>query len=235
MKILVIDDEKPTLSMFKLFLAAYGYDVHTAENGEEGLVMFEKIKPDIVFTDIKMPGMDGIEVLRRIKQGPASCQVIIITGHGDMEKAVQALDLDASDFINKPVERRALNSALARAEKRRLMSGRPGFEFAVENKDKDVCMRIAGRLSEHSGRDLAEACLSLADSVMENLYLVFDDCFSIDRSGISLLMGTLQQLRNSGIKIIMENLSCSYAEIFRMAGMDRVAELKESILEDQEF
>jgi len=70
---------------------------------------------------------------------------------------------------------------------------------------------------------------------MENLYLVFDDCFSIDRSGISLLMGTLQQLRNSGIKIIMENLSCSYAEIFRMAGMDRVAELKESILEDQEF
>ena len=235
MKILVIDDEKPTLSMFKLFLAAYGYDVHTAENGETGLLMFEKIKPDIVFTDIKMPGMDGLEVLRRIKQAAALCQVIIITGHGDMEKAVQALDLDASDFINKPVERRALNSALARAEKRRLMSGRPGFEFIVENRNRDFYVRITGRLSEHAGQDFADTCRSWAGSAIKNLSLIFDNCFSIDRSGISLLMEIGQQLKSSGVKIVMENLSCSYAEIFRMAGMDRMAELKETALEDQEF
>ena len=103
MKILVIDDEKPTLSMFKLFLTAYGYEVHVAEDGEKGLEMFNTLSPEIVFTDIKMPGIDGLEVLRRIRKTNTDSQVIIITGHGDMEKAVEALDLDASDFINKPV------------------------------------------------------------------------------------------------------------------------------------
>ena len=64
-KILVVDDEKSTLSMFRLFLSAYGYTVLTAENGTEGLQLFEKEKPPIVITDIKMPGVDGIELLPR--------------------------------------------------------------------------------------------------------------------------------------------------------------------------
>ncbi len=118
MKILVIDDEKPTLSMFRLFLTAYGYEVHTAENGEQGLALCESVGPDIVFTDIRMPGMDGLAVLARIKETHPACQVIVITGHGDMDRALEAMDLDASDFINKPVERQALNAALMRAEKR---------------------------------------------------------------------------------------------------------------------
>ena len=87
MKILVIDDEKPTLSMFKLFLTAYGYEVITAENGEQGLALFKEILPEIVFTDIRMPGIDGLEVLRQIRKISQTSQVIIITGHGDMEKA----------------------------------------------------------------------------------------------------------------------------------------------------
>ncbi|MBU1695750.1 MAG: response regulator, partial [Proteobacteria bacterium] len=66
-KVLVIDDDKPTLSMFELFLNAYGYSVLLAENGAEGIKLFETEKPAIVFTDIKMPGMDGFAVLDRIK------------------------------------------------------------------------------------------------------------------------------------------------------------------------
>ena len=66
-KILVIDDEKPTLMMFRLTLAAYGYEVLTAENGQEGLDVFRRERPDIVLTDIKMPGMSGIDVLKQIK------------------------------------------------------------------------------------------------------------------------------------------------------------------------
>ena len=67
-KILVIDDEKATLSMFRLFLDAYGYSVYTAENGKEGLEIFRKEKPAIVLTDIKMPGIDGLAILRQIKE-----------------------------------------------------------------------------------------------------------------------------------------------------------------------
>ena len=118
MKILVIDDESPTLSMFRLFLETYQHEVLTAENGEDGLKLFERETPPVVLTDIKMPGMDGIEVLKRIKQSSPLTEVIIITGHGDMELAIQALNLDAADFVHKPIQKAALDKALERAAER---------------------------------------------------------------------------------------------------------------------
>ena len=117
-KILVIDDEKPTLSMFRLFLKAYGYNVFTAENGAEGLEIFEKEEPSIVLTDIKMPGIDGLDVLKKIKQMDSKTEVIVITGHGDEDLADQASDLGATGFIHKPIKREALEAALNSAEEK---------------------------------------------------------------------------------------------------------------------
>lgn len=117
-KILVIDDEKPTLSMFRLFLGAYGYQVFTAENGSEGIELFKKERPPIVLTDIKMPGIDGLTVLKQIKKIDPKTEVIVITGHGDMELAKQALDSEAVDFINKPIKKEALDQALNKARQR---------------------------------------------------------------------------------------------------------------------
>jgi len=117
-KILVIDDEKPTLSMFRLFLDAYGYTVYTAENGTEGLAIFQKEKPEIVLTDIKMPGIDGLAVLQQIKEIDPTAAVIVITGHGDTALAEQAVALDAVDFINKPIKKEALEAALEKAKKK---------------------------------------------------------------------------------------------------------------------
>lgn len=117
-KILVIDDEEPTLSMFRLFLGAYGYQVFTAANGSEGIELYKKERPSIVLTDIKMPGMDGLTVLKQIKNIDPKTEVIVITGHGDMELAKQALDLDAVGFINKPIKKEALDQALNKARER---------------------------------------------------------------------------------------------------------------------
>ena len=117
-KILVIDDEKATLSMFRLFLDAYGYTVYTAENGTEGLAIFKKEKPEIVLTDIKMPGIDGLAVLQQIKEIEPDTAVIVITGHGDTALAEQAINLDAVDFINKPIKKEALDAALGKAKKK---------------------------------------------------------------------------------------------------------------------
>jgi YesN/AraC family two-component response regulator len=117
-KILVIDDEKATLSMFRLFLDAYGYTVYTAENGTEGLAIFQKEKPEIVLTDIKMPGIDGLAVLQQIKEIDPNAAVIVITGHGDTALAEQAVALDAVDFINKPIKKEALEAALEKAKKK---------------------------------------------------------------------------------------------------------------------
>ena len=116
-KVLIIDDEKPTLAMFQLFLEAYGFEVLTAEKGEEGIEVFKAEHPSIVFTDIKMPGIDGFEVLKRIKALSPESVVIVITGHGDKDLAKRALDLKATDFIYKPVQKEALDAALLRAEK----------------------------------------------------------------------------------------------------------------------
>ena len=117
-KVLVIDDEKPTLTMFRLFLDAYGYEAYTAENGATGLEIFKQEKPTIVFTDIKMAGMNGLAVLQQIKNIDPRTAVIVITGHGDAELAEQALKLDAVDFLNKPINKEALDAALKKAEKR---------------------------------------------------------------------------------------------------------------------
>jgi len=125
-KILVIDDEKPTLAMFRLFLDAYGYSVYTAENGAEGLAIFRKEKPEIVLTDIKMPGVDGLAVLQRIKEVAPQTAVIVITGHGDSALAEQAVALDAVDFIHKPIKKEALDAALKKAREKLDSAGRNG-------------------------------------------------------------------------------------------------------------
>ena len=225
MKILVIDDEKPTLSMFKLFLTAYGYEVITAENGEQGLALFKENLPEIVFTDIRMPGMDGLEVLRQIRGVNKTSQVIIITGHGDMEKALEALDLDASDFINKPVERKALNSALARAETRAKLPPNLSFELQVKETTPRV-IHVSGKLSSASKH--AFAGLFEFDNKVSapGVTFCFDESFSIDRSGITLLMEMVQQMKEKGIKISMEGLSYNYYRFFQMAGMEKMATLK---------
>jgi signal transduction histidine kinase len=117
-KILVIDDERATLNMFHLFLGAHGYTVLTAENGAEGLEVFRKERPPIVLTDIKMPGINGIQVLKKIKEEDRDAEVIMITGHGDMELAIQSLKFDATDFITKPINNDALEIALRRANEK---------------------------------------------------------------------------------------------------------------------
>jgi len=113
-KILVIDDEKATLAMLGLLLRAYGYSVLTAENAAAGLEVFEKEKPMIILTDIKMPGMDGIQLLRKIKEVNQDTEVIMITGHGDIELAIQSMKFDATDFITKPINSDVLEIALKR-------------------------------------------------------------------------------------------------------------------------
>jgi len=117
-KLLVIDDEASTRDLLKLSLEMEGYTVFVAEDGPKGLEIFARENPSVVLTDIKMPGMDGIEVLRRIKEQSPDAEVIVITGHGEMNLAIEALKLEASDFISKPVSDESLNVALRRAEEK---------------------------------------------------------------------------------------------------------------------
>jgi signal transduction histidine kinase/FixJ family two-component response regulator len=95
-----------------------GYDVSTAGDGEQALQIFREIKPPIVLTDIKMPGMDGIELLKKIKIENPDSEVIMITGHGDMDLAIKSLKYQAIDFVTKPINDDALEIALNRAHEK---------------------------------------------------------------------------------------------------------------------
>jgi signal transduction histidine kinase len=121
-KVLIIDDERPILEILDLSLTSEGYEVLTAENGEKALEIFEKQRPKLVLTDIKMPGIDGIEVLKRIKKVDDQVEVIVITGHGDMDTAVAALKYGASDFVTKPLRDEVLMVSIERAWKKIAMS-----------------------------------------------------------------------------------------------------------------
>ena len=114
--ILLVDDEDDIREVVGMSLADIGYTVHSAENGEDALRLFHKLGPPIVMTDIKMPGIDGIELLQIIKRENPDTEVVMITGHGDMDLAVKSLKYEATDFITKPINVDALEIALKRVQ-----------------------------------------------------------------------------------------------------------------------
>ena len=100
--ILVVDDEKNIRLTLSQTLESMEYSVQTAVNGEEALQKLDQQPTGLVFLDLKMPGMDGMEVLRQIKDRWPNTRVIIITAHGTIQTAVEAMKLGAVDFIQKP-------------------------------------------------------------------------------------------------------------------------------------
>jgi len=112
--LLLVDDEEGIRRFLGLCLLDLGYEVITAANGSEALEQFSLHRPAIVLTDIKMPVMDGIELLKRIKELSPDTEVVIITGHGDLDLAIEALKSDAADFITKPINNDVLEISLNR-------------------------------------------------------------------------------------------------------------------------
>jgi len=104
MKILIIDDERSIRNSLKEILADEGYDVDVAENGAQGCDMVEKEKYSVIFCDIKMPEMDGMEVLDRFAGMGIDAAVVMISGHGDIDTAVDCIKKGAFDFIQKPLD-----------------------------------------------------------------------------------------------------------------------------------
>ena len=104
MKILIIDDERSIRNSLKEILVDEGYDVDVAENGQQGCDMVEKERYDVIFCDIKMPVMDGVETLAKLNSMGIDSAVVMISGHADVDTAVDCIKKGAFDFIQKPLD-----------------------------------------------------------------------------------------------------------------------------------
>ncbi len=110
--VLVVDDEPTICSLMNVFLTQKGYQVQIANTGEDALVLFQEAHPDIVLLDISMPGMRGIDVLRRMKEINAASGVIMLSAYGDDETIQEAMDVGAFCYIQKPMELTELNARM---------------------------------------------------------------------------------------------------------------------------
>lgn len=164
-KLLLIDDEKPILETLGLSISSEGYEVFTAENGKQGLEIFDKEDIKLVLTDIKMPVMDGIELLKKVKRSGKQAEVIVITGHGDMDSAIAALRYGASDFITKPVRDEALMLAIQRARQRLSMVKQ--LRDYTENLEQKVQIRTKELQEAHEEILKNERLATIGETVAE--------------------------------------------------------------------
>ena len=118
MKILIIDDERSIRNSLGEILSDEGHEVDTAEDGASGLALALKDKYNAIFCDIKMPGMDGLEVLSKMISEGVDAAIIMISGHGDIETAVECMKKGAFDFIQKPLDLNRILITLKNATER---------------------------------------------------------------------------------------------------------------------
>ena len=114
-QILVIDDEANLRRVLAAQLGREGYEVHMAEDGEKGLALLREHHIDLVITDLRMPKVDGMEVLRQAVQMDPDLPVVIITAHGTVDNAVEALKTGAFDYITKPFDQAEVKAIVRKA------------------------------------------------------------------------------------------------------------------------
>ncbi|MCP3955417.1 MAG: response regulator [Desulfobacterales bacterium] len=163
--ILLVDDEEGIRKVLGISLEDSGYAVLKAENGDRALELFLKHRPQIVLTDIKMPGMDGISLLKAIKREDPDTEVIMITGHGDMDLAIQSLKLEATDFVTKPINDDVLEIALKRANDR--LDMRRQLSAYTENLEKLVAEKSARLVELERLAALGQAVDGLSAAIVD--------------------------------------------------------------------
>lgn len=120
-KVLLVDDEEDFLEVMGERLASRGIDVTTSISAEDALQQIETDIFDAVILDLQMPGMDGIDALKKIRERHPEIQVILLTGHATVEKGVEAIKLGAMDFVEKPADLAILSEKIKKAHKKKVL------------------------------------------------------------------------------------------------------------------
>lgn len=183
MKILCVDDEERVQILLKNLLEILDYDVETASNGLDALEKINHFEPDIIVSDVRMPKMNGIELLEKIKELKYRCEVIIVSAHNDIDHAIASLRLGAADYVRKPLDARELTHMINRLKEkieleREVRNYRENLERLVEEKSQKLLeaerYAILGRHSAHLAHNLNSSltgvlgCVQLLDITLED-------------------------------------------------------------------
>ncbi|MEM5787142.1 MAG: hybrid sensor histidine kinase/response regulator [Syntrophobacteraceae bacterium] len=207
--VLLIDDEQSLLEGLRVFLEDEGYDVHLSTNGNEALAVFEEVSPELVVTDLRMPGISGIEVIRGIKKLRRDAVIIVLTGYGSMEAAVEAIRLDVFDFISKPIDLDQFKASLDRA--------RDSIREALRAKQETKLMReqlalAKNHLDSHQQDMEKQKALAAAGRLMPAMLHNLNN-------PLSYIMGETQilQLVHPEMKVFekIDQQACRMAQIIR--------------------
>jgi response regulator RpfG family c-di-GMP phosphodiesterase len=148
-EVLIVEDDAKVRSALREVFLSDGYQCRVASNGREGLESFERERPPLTLTDIKMPVMDGLDFLRRARTLDGDAAVIVITGVGDIKTAIESLKCGAYDFITKPVNVEAVLIAAERAlERRQLLMERREYHAMLERRVGEATRDLAAALNE---------------------------------------------------------------------------------------
>ena len=194
---MLVDDEEDIRDVLDISLSDLGYKVFTAKNGEEAFQIFRNVNPPIVLTDIRMPIMDGIELLQKIKKENTDTEVIMFTGHGDMDLAIKSLKYEATDFITKPINDEILGFALERAHER--ISMRQRIREYTENLEEMV--------REKSARLVEVERLIAVGQVIEGLSSATRNIVEDFEGGITYFneLPCLVSIHNRDLKVVATN------------------------------
>jgi len=196
-KLLLADDEEGIRKVLGIYLADSGFEVLTAENGIQALEIFRDAKPSIVLTDLRMPGVDGIDLLRTIKSERPETEVIMITGHGDMELAIESLKLEATDFVTKPINDDVLAIALKRAQER----------IAMRRQLREYTENLENRVREQAARLVETERLAAIGQALEGISSAFRDMAGEVEGGIRFFneMPCFVSIHDRNLKVLAVN------------------------------
>lgn len=144
-KILIIDDEESIRESLKLFLSELNYDVVVASNGYEGLEGMQRQHPDLIITDLKLPDIDGLEVLRQIKESDKNIPCIIMTAYDDINSTIKAMQLGAYDYIEKPIETPKFKALVKRSLESKHLSERLAVAIEEDYEKYDIKNKSIGK------------------------------------------------------------------------------------------
>ena len=209
--LLLVDDEEGIRLVMSMLLKDMGYAVTTASKGDAALALYKEQRPAVVISDIKMPGMDGIALLKEIKKFDPDAEVLLLTGHGDMDLAIAGLRNGAGDFLNKPASDAALEVALERARRRIAM--REALRRHTEELEDLVARRTAELVQSERFAAVGESAAALAHAIkniaggLEGTMYVLEKGLELNKreyfeQGWQMVRGDVSRLRELAVSLL---------------------------------